>query len=32
MVVSVEDLADKGNNGILYPSMHAKKMRNDGNA
>jgi hypothetical protein len=32
MVVSVKDLADKCNNGIPYPSMHAKEMRYDGNA
>ena len=25
-VVSLEDLADKCNNGIPYPSMHAKKL------
>ncbi len=29
-IVSVEDLADKCNNGIPYPSMHAKEMRYDG--
>jgi hypothetical protein len=32
MVVSVEDLADKCNNGIPYPSMLAKKLAYDGNA
>ncbi len=32
MVVSVEDLADKCNNGIPYPSMLAKMQWYDGNA